>query len=145
MYMAIAIGDTGGRRAGGKWGQWVINKPSLNDIKIFLYIALNQIFISINLALNPSFFRLFSLYFNYPLRGYKRKIIYEEMEDRFFDVQNLAKYIHLSKSIIYRMVRTQSIPYIKLGTRTLFERNQIDNWVINGGRVGGELPNLPQY
>jgi len=67
------------------------------------------------------------------------------MEDRFFDVQNLAKYIHLSKSIIYRMVRTESIPYIKLGTRTLFERNQIDNWVINGGKVGDSLPNLPQY
>jgi len=67
------------------------------------------------------------------------------MEDRFFDVQNLAKYIHLSKSIIYRMVRTQAIPYIKLGTRTLFDRNQIDSWVINGGRVGDSLPNLPQY
>ena len=67
------------------------------------------------------------------------------MEERFFDVQNLAQYIHLSKSIIYRMVRTQSIPHIKLGTRTLFERNQIDNWVINGGRVGDSLPNLPQY
>jgi len=55
MYTAIAIQDTATRRAGGKWGQGVINKPSLNDIKIFLYIALNQIFISINLAFNPCF------------------------------------------------------------------------------------------
>ena len=122
-----------------------INRPRLTSVRNHHYHALYQIFISINLAFNPFFSRLFSLYFNYPLRGYKRKIIYEEMEDRFFDVQNLAKYIHLSKSIIYRMVRTQSIPYIKLGTRTLFERNQIDNWVINGGRVGDSLPNLPQY
>ena len=73
MYMAIAIQDTGGRRAGGKWGQGVINKPGLSGIKIFIYLALNQIFISINLTNNPSFFRLFSLYFNYPSEGIKGK------------------------------------------------------------------------
>ncbi len=67
------------------------------------------------------------------------------MEERFYDVPGLSRYIHLSRSIIYRMVRTQTIPYIKLGTRTLFEKNQIDNWVINGGKVGDSLPKLPQY
>jgi excisionase family DNA binding protein len=65
-------------------------------------------------------------------------------EKRFFDVQNLADYIHLSKSCIYKMVSNKSIPHIKLGTRTLFERNQIDNWVINGGRLEDNLPSLPQ-
>jgi excisionase family DNA binding protein len=65
-------------------------------------------------------------------------------ENKFLDVQNLANYIHLSKSCIYKMVSNKSIPYIKLGTRTLFERNQIDNWVINGGRLGEELPSLPK-
>jgi excisionase family DNA binding protein len=63
-------------------------------------------------------------------------------EKRFLDVQNLADYIHLSKSCIYKMVSNKSIPYIKLGTRTLFERNQIDNWVINGGRTEENLPSL---
>jgi excisionase family DNA binding protein len=65
-------------------------------------------------------------------------------ENKFLDVQNLAEYIHLSKSCIYKMVSNKSIPHFKLGTRTLFERNQIDNWVINGGTMVDNLPSLPK-
>jgi len=50
----------------------------------------------------------------------------------------------MSESYVYKMVSKNSIPHIKLGTRTLFERNQIDNWVINGGRLGDSLPSLPK-
>jgi excisionase family DNA binding protein len=66
-------------------------------------------------------------------------------EQRFLDVQNLSDYLHLSKSCIYKMVSNKSIPHIKLGTRTLFEKNQIDNWVINGGRLADSLPTLQQF
>ena len=65
-------------------------------------------------------------------------------ENRFLNVQELTDYIHMSESYVYKMVSKNSIPHIKLGTRTLFERNQIDNWVINGGRLGDELPSLPK-
>jgi excisionase family DNA binding protein len=65
-------------------------------------------------------------------------------EKRFLDVNGLADYIHMSESYVYKMVSKNSIPHIKLGTRTLFERNQIDNWVINGGRVVDNLPSLPK-
>jgi len=65
-------------------------------------------------------------------------------ENKFLDVQGLTEYIHMSESYVYKMVSNKSIPHIKLGTRTLFERNQIDNWVINGGRFGDELPSLPK-
>jgi excisionase family DNA binding protein len=65
-------------------------------------------------------------------------------EKRFLDVQELTDYIHMSESYVYKMVSKQLIPHIKLGTRTLFERNQIDTWVINGGRLGEELPSLPK-
>ena len=64
-------------------------------------------------------------------------------EKRFFDVNGLADYIHMSESYVYKMVSNKSIPHIKLGTRTLFERNQIDNWVINGGTMVDNLPSLP--
>ncbi len=67
------------------------------------------------------------------------------MEERFFDVKKLTMYVHLSKSCIYSKVRNNTIPHIKLGTRTLFEKSQIDSWVISGGRVGSDLPTLPQY
>ena len=65
-------------------------------------------------------------------------------EKRFLDVQELTAYIHMSESYVYKMVSKQSIPHIKLGTRTLFEINQIDNWVINGGRMEDDLPALPK-
>jgi len=66
-------------------------------------------------------------------------------EKRFFDVPGLAKYIYMSKSTIYKMVSNQTIPHIKIGARTLFDREQIDRWVINGGKMGEELPKLPQF
>ena len=56
----------------------------------------------------------------------------------------LGKYIHFSKSSIYKMVGNNAIPYIKLGTRTLFERELIDKWVKNGGRMDSDLPQLPK-
>ena len=65
-------------------------------------------------------------------------------EKKFLDVQGLTDYIHMSESYFYKMVSKNSIPHIKLGTRTLFERNQIDNWVINGGRMEDNLPALPK-
>jgi excisionase family DNA binding protein len=65
-------------------------------------------------------------------------------EKRFLDVQELTDYIHMSESYVYKMVSKHLIPHIKLGTRTLFERNQIDNWVINGGTMVDNLPSLPK-
>jgi excisionase family DNA binding protein len=65
-------------------------------------------------------------------------------ENRFLDVNCLAEYIHMSESFVYKMVSNKSIPHIKLGTRTLFERSQIDNWVINGGTMDDNLPSLPK-
>ena len=65
-------------------------------------------------------------------------------EKKFLDVQELTDYIHMSESSVYKMVSKQLIPHIKLGTRTLFERNQIDSWVISGGRLEESLPTLPK-
>lgn len=66
------------------------------------------------------------------------------MEEKFLDVQELTDYIHMSESFVYKKVSQNQIPHIKLGTRTLFERSQIDNWVINGGRMEDTLPSLPK-
>lgn len=66
-------------------------------------------------------------------------------ESKFLSVKTLVEYIHFSKSSIYKMVANNSIPYIKVGTRTLFEREQIDKWVKNGGRMDRDLPYLPKF
>ncbi|MBN8837668.1 MAG: excisionase family DNA-binding protein [Sphingobacteriia bacterium] len=65
-------------------------------------------------------------------------------ENKYLSVQMLGEYIHFSKSYIYKMVGNNSIPHIKLGTRTLFERELIDKWVKNGGRMDSDLPQLPK-
>jgi excisionase family DNA binding protein len=65
-------------------------------------------------------------------------------EKKFLDVQELTEYIHMSPRYVYKMVSNKSIPHLKLGTRTLFERNQIDSWVINGGTMVDKLPSLPK-
>jgi len=64
--------------------------------------------------------------------------------NRFLNVQELKDYIHVSESYVYKKVMKNQIPHIKLGTRTLFERNQIDAWVINGGVMDVDLPALPE-
>jgi excisionase family DNA binding protein len=63
-------------------------------------------------------------------------------EMNYLDMENLAEYIHLSKSTIYKMVCNKTIPYIKLATRTLFVKDQIDKWALNNGRMSIELPVL---
>jgi excisionase family DNA binding protein len=65
-------------------------------------------------------------------------------ENKFLNVQKLADYLHMSESFVYKMVSKSSIPHIKLGSRTLFERNEIDNWVINGSKMEDDLPSLPK-
>ena len=64
-------------------------------------------------------------------------------ENRFMDVPALAEYIHLAKSTVYKMVSNKTIPFSKIGSRTLFDRVQIDQWVINGGVMEDKLPTLP--
>jgi hypothetical protein len=46
---------------------------------------------------------------------------------RFLNAQELTAYIHVLESYVYKIVRKKSIPHTTLGTRTIFERNQIDN------------------
>jgi excisionase family DNA binding protein len=65
-------------------------------------------------------------------------------EKKFFNVEELTHYIHMSESYVYKKVSLNQIPHIKLGNRTLFERNQIDAWVINGGAMVNNLPCLPR-
>lgn len=65
-----------------------------------------------------------------------------EHEKRFLSMDELAEYIGMSKSFIYKRVFTNSIPYIKLGTINKFDKEQIDQWVINGGQMGMNLPDI---
>ena len=43
------------------------------------------------------------------------------------------------------MVSGKTIPHRKIGTRTLFVVEEIDNWVLNNGRMEDDLPSLPKF
>lgn len=75
----------------------------------------------------------------------KRRNMETINEMNYLDMEKLSKYVHLSKSTIYKMVCNKSIPYVKLGTRTLFVKGQIDNWVLNGGKISPKLPVLSKF
>jgi excisionase family DNA binding protein len=65
-------------------------------------------------------------------------------EKKFLDVKLVAEHINVSKSLIYQMVSKNKIPYIKIGSRTIFDRHQVDQWLINGCRIVESLPELPK-
>lgn len=68
-----------------------------------------------------------------------------EQEKKFLNMDELAEYIDMSKSFIYKRVFTNTIPYVKVGNRNRFLKDQIDQWVINGGEMGDDLPELPKF
>jgi excisionase family DNA binding protein len=62
----------------------------------------------------------------------------------YMDVKMVSGYIHVSTSLIYRMVSLGQIPYIKVGSRTIFDRVQIDQWLRNHCMIVEELPQVPK-
>ena len=60
------------------------------------------------------------------------------------DVKMVSEYIHVSRSLVYKMVSLGQIPYIKVGSRTIFDRVQIDQWLHNHCMMVEELPQIPK-
>ena len=60
------------------------------------------------------------------------------------DVKMVSEYIHVSTSLIYRMVSLGQIPHIKIRSRTIFDRVQIDQWLHNHCMIVEELPQIPK-
>lgn len=64
--------------------------------------------------------------------------------NNFLDVQLLSEYIHVSRSLIYQMVSKNKIPHIKVGSRTIFDRVEIDQWLRNHCMIVQDLPQVPK-
>ena len=48
---------------------------------------------------------------------------------RLLDIDEVADYTGLSIHTLYTMVSQGRIPYVKLGSRTKFDRSKIDQWI----------------
>lgn len=51
------------------------------------------------------------------------------METRLINIDELSKFLNVSKSSIYSYTKNDKIPHIKLEGRLLFSQNDINNWL----------------
>lgn len=53
------------------------------------------------------------------------------MERQTLNVKEVAKYLGISKDLVYQLVRENRIPHLKVGRRILFRIISINNWMHN--------------
>lgn len=51
------------------------------------------------------------------------------MELDLMTKKEMMEYLRISKGTLDKMMRKREIPFIKLGKRVLFKRQEIDNWL----------------
>ena len=56
---------------------------------------------------------------------------YPEKRHRIMTIEEVAKYLRLHKTTIYRMVRLGENPYSKIGNQWRFRKDVIDAWISN--------------
>jgi excisionase family DNA binding protein len=54
---------------------------------------------------------------------------FSERRPRVMTIDEVAKYLRLHKSTIYRMVRGSQIPASKIGNQWRFRKDVIDSWL----------------
>lgn len=59
----------------------------------------------------------------------------KNIDKKFMDLKSLVQYIPLTKSTIYTMVSKGKIPRHKIGKKLIFDKQEIDDWVMNGGKM----------
>lgn len=60
----------------------------------------------------------------------------------YMTVKMTSEYLHVSRSLIYQWVGKDFIPYEKAGSRIIFIRDKIDQWVSNGFRKIEDIPTI---
>ncbi len=46
-------------------------------------------------------------------------------------IEEVSKYLKISRFTVYRMIKEKSIPATRLGGQWRFNRNEIDRWFLN--------------
>lgn len=55
------------------------------------------------------------------------------MDDRWLSVEEIARYLGVSKDTIYTWIDTKGMPAHRLGRLWKFKREEVDDWVKSGG------------
>ena len=64
-------------------------------------------------------------------------------QKKYMDIEELSEYISSTPSSIYSKKCRNQIPHIKIGRRLIFDRETIDEWITNGGKLIPKV-NIPQ-
>ena len=62
------------------------------------------------------------------------------MKKQFMEIEGLSDYLSISKSNIYKKVANKEIPFHKVGSRTLFDIDEINTWVRSDGTINQTNP-----
>ncbi len=54
------------------------------------------------------------------------------MEDRWLTVDDISKYLSVTKDTIYKWIETRNMPAHKVGRKWMFQKTEIDEWVKSG-------------
>ncbi len=57
--------------------------------------------------------------------------------DEIMTMDDLAEYLKISKSTLYKLAVENKLPGTKIGKRWRFHKDAIDRWVQNGPAQGG--------
>ena len=60
------------------------------------------------------------------------------MKKQFLDIEGISEYLSISKSNLYKKVAENKIPFHKVGSRTLFDIDEINMWVRSDGTISTE-------
>jgi len=52
-------------------------------------------------------------------------------KSRFMTLEETAKYLHCSKSLLYKYTATRKIPHVRIGRKILFELPKLERYVEN--------------
>ena len=61
-----------------------------------------------------------------------------ESDDRVFTIIELAEYLKIPKSTLYKLVRSGSVPCLKVGKHWRFHKRAIDAWLTQQNRGDGK-------
>ncbi len=65
----------------------------------------------------------------------EEQLIHEEIRDRLLTAEQVAQYMQVPKSYIYKLTHQNRIQFIKIGGRggkyIRFRQSEIDNWLMN--------------
>ena len=59
-------------------------------------------------------------------------ILRKFMEDRWLTVDDISKYLSVTKDTIYKWIENRNMPAHKVGRKWMFQKTEVDEWVKSG-------------